>query len=78
MVSAILLINCDFPFIEDVMADLNRISETDYVYRVDGIYHIIAKVSSKTEEELHNILKNEISKIDKITTTVTLIISKQL
>jgi len=32
------------------MADLNRISETDYVYRVDGIYHIIAKVGSKTEE----------------------------
>jgi DNA-binding Lrp family transcriptional regulator len=76
MTSAIILINCVFPFVQDVMSELKKISEVVDAYRVEGLYHIIAKVTSKTEEELHEVIKNQIGKIDKITTTVTLIISK--
>jgi DNA-binding Lrp family transcriptional regulator len=77
MISAFLFINTAFGFADDVVSELNKISDIVELYRVQGIYDIIAKVSSNTEEELHDTIKNQITKIDKITTTVTLIISKQ-
>ena len=77
MASALILINCDFPFIEDIVNDLHKISETEYAHRVDGTYQIIAKINSKTEQELHNVLKNKISKIEKIINILTLIIYKK-
>jgi DNA-binding Lrp family transcriptional regulator len=77
MTSAFLLINCTLPFVDDVISELKKISEIDDVYKVHGHYDIIVKISTGTEEQLQDIIKNKVRKIDKITLTITVIIVKQ-
>lgn len=74
MTSAFLLINCDFPFAEEVFGELGKVPEIVDVYRLHGMYDIIARVKSDTEEELNEIVKVRIRKIDKIKSTLTMII----
>jgi DNA-binding Lrp family transcriptional regulator len=76
MTSAFLLINCDFPFSEDVINELGRIPEIVDVYRLHGMYDIIARVKSDTEEELNDVVKIRIRKIDKVKYTITMIIAE--
>jgi DNA-binding Lrp family transcriptional regulator len=74
MTSAFLLINCDFPFAEDVISELGKVPEIVDVYRLHGMYDIIARVKSDTEEELNDVVKVRIRKIDKVKSTLTMII----
>jgi hypothetical protein len=76
MTSAFLLINCDFPFSEDVINELGKIPEIVDVYRLHGMYDIIARVKSDTEEELNDVVKTRIRKIDKVKSTITMIIAE--
>jgi DNA-binding Lrp family transcriptional regulator len=74
MTSAFLLINCDFPFAEDVINELGKVPEIVDIYRLHGMYDIIARVKSDTEEELNDVVKIRIRKIDKVKSTITMII----
>ena len=73
MTSAFLLINCDFLFAGDVIDELWKVPEIVDVYGLHGMYDIIARVKSDTEEAL-NVVKVRIQKIDKIKSTLTMII----
>jgi DNA-binding Lrp family transcriptional regulator len=46
MTSAFLFINAQFLFIEDVINKLKEIPEIVDVYKVQGVYDIIARVNS--------------------------------
>jgi DNA-binding Lrp family transcriptional regulator len=48
------------------------------LYKVQGIYDIIARVSSDTEEKLKELISERIRRIDRITGTVTVIIAKEI
>jgi DNA-binding Lrp family transcriptional regulator len=48
------------------------------VYKVEGIYDIIARVNSDTEEKLKEPVSERIRRIDRITGTVTVIIAKEI
>ena len=74
MTSAFLLINCEFPFAEEVISELGKVPEIIDIYKLHGMYDIIAKVKSDTEEDLNEIVKVRIRKIDKIKSTLTMII----
>ena len=74
MTSAFLFINAELLFIEDVINKLKEIPEIVDVYKVQGIYDIIARVNSDTEEKLKELVSERIRRIDKITGTVTVII----
>ena len=74
--SAFLLINVEFPFEDDVMAKLRDIYEIVDVYRVQGMYDIIAKVELDKEEELKELVSERIRKVDRITGTVTIMIAQ--
>jgi DNA-binding Lrp family transcriptional regulator len=76
MTSAFLFINAEFLFVEDVINKLKEIPEIVDVYRVQGIYDIIARVNSDTEEKLKELVSERIRRIDKITGTVTVIIAR--
>jgi DNA-binding Lrp family transcriptional regulator len=76
MTSAFLFINAEFLFIEDVINKLKEVPEIGDVYKVRGIYDIIARVSSDTEEKLKELVSERIRRIDRITGTVTLIIAR--
>jgi DNA-binding Lrp family transcriptional regulator len=75
MTSAFLFINSEFLFTEEVGNKLKEIPEIVDIYIVQGLYDIIAKVKSNTEEELKELVSKRIRKVDKITGTVTVIIA---
>jgi DNA-binding Lrp family transcriptional regulator len=76
MTSAFLFINPEFLFIEDVINKLKEVPEIVDVYKVQGIYDIIARVNSDTEEKLKELISERIRRIDRITGTVTVIIAR--
>jgi DNA-binding Lrp family transcriptional regulator len=78
MTSAFLFINAEFLFVEDVLNKLKEIPEIADVYKVQGIYDIIARVNSDTEEKLKELVSENIRRIDRITGTVTVIIAKEI
>jgi DNA-binding Lrp family transcriptional regulator len=77
MTSAFLFINAELLFIEDVLNKLKEVPEIVDVYKVQGIYDIIARVNSDTEEKLKELVSERIRRIDRITGTVTVIIAKE-
>jgi DNA-binding Lrp family transcriptional regulator len=78
MTSAFLFINAELLFIEDVLNKLEEVPEIVDVYKVQGIYDIIARVNSDTEEKLKELVSERIRRIDRITGTVTVIIAKEI
>ena len=78
MTSAFLFINAEILFIDDVINKLKGVPEITGVYKVQGIYDIIARVNSDTEEKLKELVSERIRRIDKITGTVTVIIAKEI
>jgi DNA-binding Lrp family transcriptional regulator len=78
MTSAFLFINAELLFIEDVLNKLKEVPEIVDVYKVQGIYDIIARVNSDTEEKLKEHISERIRRIDRITGTVTVIIAKEI
>ena len=78
MTSAFLFINAELLFIEDVINKLKEVPEIVDVYKVQGIYDIIARVNSDTEEKLKELVSERIRRIDRITGTVTVIIAKEV
>jgi DNA-binding Lrp family transcriptional regulator len=77
MTSAFLFINAELLFIDDVLNKLKEVPEIVDVYKVQGIYDIIARVNSDTEEKLKELVSERIRRIDRITGTVTVIIAKE-
>lgn len=76
MTSAFLLVNVEFPFEDDVMAKLRDIPEIVDVYRVQGMYDIIAKIELDNEEKLKELVSERIRIIERITGTVTIMIAQ--
>jgi DNA-binding Lrp family transcriptional regulator len=77
MTSAFLFINADLLFTEEVINKLKEIHEIVDVFKIQGIYDIIARVNSDTEEKLKELVSERIRRIDRITGTVTVIIAAE-
>ena len=77
MTSAFLFINAELLFIENVINKLKEVPEIVDIYKVQGIYDIVARVNSDTEEKLKELVSERIRRIDKITGTVTVIIARE-
>ncbi len=76
MTSSFLLINCDFPFAQDVISELEKVPEIVDIYKLHGMYDIIARVESNNEQDLNEIVMVRVRKIEKIKSTLTMIIVK--
>ena len=72
--SAFVLIDCDFPFSEDIIKELKKIPEIEEFYRVQSIYDIIAKVNADSEDQLNEIVTRKVREIEGIKNTLTMII----
>jgi DNA-binding Lrp family transcriptional regulator len=68
------LIDCDFPFSENIIEELKKISEIEEFYRVQSIYDIIAKVNADSEDQLNEIVMRKVREIEGIKNTLTMII----
>ena len=58
--SAFVLIDCDFPFLENIIEELKKIPEIEEFYRVQSIYDIIAKVNADSEHQLNGVVMRKV------------------
>ncbi len=72
--SAFILIDCDFPFSENIIEELKKIPEIEEFYRVQSIYDIIAKVNADSKDQLNEIVVRKVREIEGIKNTLTMII----
>ncbi len=77
MVTAYVLITCDLGFEEQIIEDLKQIDEVKEVLRLFAVYDIIAKIESDSTEHLNEIIARKIRKIDKVGSTLTLMVTKK-
>lgn len=76
MLSAIVLINCHFPFDKQILEKFKSFSKITDIYRTQGVYDLIVKITTTSEEEFKEVM-SEISRVNKVNSTVTLTIGKQ-
>jgi DNA-binding Lrp family transcriptional regulator len=74
MPTAYVLINCDLGSEEEIIRELKKMPGTVEVSGVYGVYDIIAKVSSDTMEKLRETITWHVRKIDKVRSTLTMIV----
>ena len=59
---------------EEVMRSLKSIEEVKEARMVYGLYDIIIRVETETMEEMKNLVNGRIRRLDKIRSTMTLIV----
>ncbi|MEL9970434.1 MAG: Lrp/AsnC ligand binding domain-containing protein [Metallosphaera sp.] len=74
MVTAIVLINTDPGGEEEVYNKLRSMSEVNETYIVYGVYDIVAKLEAPDMDSLRNFISNNIRKLPKVRSTLTMII----
>lgn len=74
MVSALILINCHFPFDKQITEKLKRLSAISEVYRTQGVYDLITKIVYTSEKEFKETMTG-ITRIDGVNSTLTLLIA---
>ena len=74
MAAAYVLINCEYGSEEEIIKQLNELPESIEVYQAYGSYDLIAKISADTVDKLKEAITWHIRRIDKIKSTLTLIV----
>jgi len=74
MPTAFVLINCELGEEEKIIKQLRNVDEIE-VTRIAGVYDIIVKVSANNIDKLKEIITNNIRRIEKVKSTLTLIVS---
>ena len=74
MVSALILINCHFPFDKQITEKLKRLSAISDVYRTQGVYDLITKIVYSCEKEFKETMTG-ITRIDGVNSTLILLIA---
>jgi DNA-binding Lrp family transcriptional regulator len=74
MLSALILINCRFPFDKQIIEKLKRISTISDIYRTQGVYDLITKIVYSSEKEFKETMTG-IARIDGVNSTLTLLIA---
>jgi len=76
MPTAFVLINAEIGLEVDVLKDLKKVEGVDEAFAVYGVYDVIARVKAKTMGKLKEILTRHIRRVDKVRSTLTLIVSE--
>jgi len=76
MLTAFVLISADIGLELDVLKDLKKVEGVDEVFAVYGVYDIIARVKADTMDKLKDIITRHIRRVDKVRSTLTLIVSE--
>lgn len=74
MATAFVLINAEMGEENRVHMQLKEIPEVKETYMVYGVYDIIARVQTETMEELKDVLSWKIRRLDKVRSTLTMIV----
>lgn len=71
---AFVLINAEMGHEESVSKELREIEEVKEVHGVYGVYDLVVKVEADTIERLKNVISNNIRSLDKVRSTLTMIV----
>ena len=74
MTTAFVMINTEIGSEKEVLDELRKIDAVEESYRVYGVYDIIAKVSADTMDNLKEIVTWKVRLINKLRTTITMIL----
>ena len=74
MATAFVLINAEIGEENRVHMQLKEIPEVKETYMVFGVYDIIAHVQTETMQELKDVLSWKIRRLDKVRSTLTMIV----
>ena len=82
MPTAYVLLNSDLGSDETIISKVKEILDTEAgvkyeVQGVYGVYDIILKVSSDNAENLRSVITNKIRKIDKVQSTLTMMVIQE-
>jgi len=76
MAMAYVLINCDLGAEEQIIEELKHVSDVKDINGVFGAYDILAKVESPTIESLRETITWKIRKMDRVRSTLTLMVAE--
>ncbi len=74
MATAFVLINAEIGAENEVLKDLKAIQEVKEAHMVYGVYDIIARVETETMQELKDTISWKIRRLDKVRSTLTMIV----
>ncbi len=74
MASAYLLLNVETGTEEEVINKLKGLQEVKEAWMVYGVYDIVVRVKAETMEELKNIVSWTIRRLDRVRSTMTMIV----
>jgi len=72
--SAFVLINAEIGSEDEVLKQLKTLPNVKESYVVYGVYDIVAKVSADTMDKLKDIVTWKIRRLDKVRSTLTMIV----
>ena len=73
MARAYVLINCDTGYEESIINELKKLDSIKEIHGTLGVYDIIAKVESESQEKLKEAIIGDIRKLTNIRSTLTLL-----
>jgi DNA-binding Lrp family transcriptional regulator len=74
LATAFVLINAEIGSESEVLKGLKDINEVKEAYMVYGVYDIIARIQTETMQELKDIISWKIRRLDKVRSTLTMIV----
>ena len=76
MVIAYVLISCDLGFDAEIIDEIKQLEDVKEVHGVFGAYDILVKLESANVENLKDTIIWKIRKLNRIRSTLTLIVTK--
>ena len=77
MPAAIVLINTEVGFEIEVLKEVKKVEGVDEAWAVYGVYDIVARVKADTMDNLKEIMSLRIRRLDKVHSTLTMIIVEE-
>ncbi len=71
---AFALINTEIGAEDEVLKELRKVDAVEEAYVVFGVYDIVAKIKANTIERLKEIVAGNIRRLDKVRSTLTMIV----
>jgi len=77
MQKALVLINTEPGCEGEVLKGLKRIEGVEEAYATYGVYDIILKVGAESQDKLKEVITQRIRRLDKVRSTLTMIITEE-
>ena len=74
MPQAFMLINSEMGVEDELLKELKRMENVREAYSVCGVYDIVVKVEADTMEELKEVATSKTRRLDKVRSTLTMIV----